>query len=114
LIIEGNFASAEQSTASFLHLQQTCPFTPFVIECRADGPALLQRYLARLGTPERHRSHFHNDVTFVQQHRQTILQEPFPHLLLEGQSIELDMTDLAYYDYEGLCARLSAILERKH
>jgi hypothetical protein len=111
LIIEGSFVHAEQATASFLQLQETCHFTPFMIQCTASGPAILQRFLARMGTPERHGCHFQNDAAFVQHHRETILQGQFPHLLLEGQSIELDMTDLAHYDYEGLRSLLCTVLD---
>ena len=57
LIVEGFFGRPELRSAEFLHLQQAYDFAPFQILCKADGGVLLERFLARAGTGERHAGH---------------------------------------------------------
>ena len=100
LIIEGSFHNPELATAEFLQLQQTHDFEPFQVQCKADGKVLLERFLARAGTPERHC--YHRDLDFAERNEDIILRGRYSDLGLGGQVVEIDMTDVYAYDYDGL------------
>ena len=57
LIVEGFFGNPELRGAEFLHLQHAHDFEPFQILCKADGEVLLERFLARMESEERHVGH---------------------------------------------------------
>lgn len=108
LIIEGCFYNAELATAEFLALQQAHNFEPLQIQCCADGNVLLERFLARANTPDRHI--YHRDLDFAEHNRDVITQGRFANLELGGQVIEIDTTDVHGYDYAGLLERVRSAL----
>lgn len=61
-VVEANFRASED-TAMFQALQARYPFTPLLIHCMADSETLLQRFLARAATDDRHPGHVELDNT---------------------------------------------------
>lgn len=108
LIIEGSFYNTRLATTEFLALQQTHDFEPLQIQCKADGAVLLERFLARAGTPERHI--YHRDLEFVKNNREVILRGRFADLEIGGEVIEVDTTDVCGYDYAGLLESVQCML----
>lgn len=106
LIVEGFFGLPEVGRAEFLHLQQAHDFEPFQIQCKTDGAVLLERFLARAGTRERHVCH--RDLEFVERNKERILQGHHTHLALGGQVVELDTTTPQSFDYTDLLQRVHA------
>ncbi|QBD79857.1 ATP-binding protein [Ktedonosporobacter rubrisoli] len=100
LIIEGFFGMTELATAEFRQLQQAYDFMPLQIQCQAAGPILLERFLARAGTPERHPCH--RDLEFVRQNREIMLRGRLANLPLGGKVLEVDTTDVGAYNYKHI------------
>lgn len=109
LILEAFIRFSELGTSELRQLQQEHDFEPFQIQCRADGKVLLERFLARAGTPERHI--YHRDLDFVEHNMEVFTQERVENLALGGQVVEIDTTDVTGYDYEGLLQTVRAALE---
>ncbi len=108
IIVEGFFGRPALRTAEFLHLQHTYDFEPFQILCKADGRVLLARFLARAGTEERHTSH--QDLEWIKQNKEQLLQGHLPPLALGGQLVEIDTTSSHSFDYAGLLQQVRATL----
>lgn len=107
-IVEGFFGRSALRTAELLRMRQTCEFTPFQILCRANGRVLLERFLARAGTEERHSSH--QDMEWIAQNEEILAQGHLAPLALGGQVVEIDTTTLYSFDYAGLLQRVRAAL----
>ncbi len=112
LIIEGCFYSTELATIEFLQLKQVYDFEPFQIQCKENSSVLLDRFLTRAGTQERHI--YHRDLEFAENNREVFLRERFADLALGGQRIEIDTTDVFAYDYTGLLQEIRAALVAMH
>ena len=110
VIVEGFFGRPELRTAEFLHLQRTYDFEPFQILCNADGAVLLERFLARVGIPERHVGHRDRDLEWIEQNKEHLLQAHLPPLALGGQLVEIDTTTPDRFDYADLLQRVHAAL----
>jgi predicted kinase len=108
LILEGFFGLTELGTAEFLQLQQMHDFEPLQIQCKADGSLLLQRFLARAGSEERHSCH--QDMEFVERSKERMLQGRLAPLALEGQIIEIDTTTFHSFDYADVLQRVNLAL----
>ncbi len=108
VIVEGFFGRPELRTAEFLHLQYTHDFEPLQILCKADGRVLLERFLARIGTEERHSSH--QDLEWLKQNKEQLLQGHLPPLALGGQLVEIDTTTPHSFEYIDLLQQVRAIL----
>ncbi len=107
LIVEHFFGQPELRTAEFLHLQQAIDFEPFQILCKADGKVLLERFLARVGTAERHSAH--PDLEWLAQNKEWLLQGRCTPLALEGQLIEIDTTTPESFEYGNLLQQIQRI-----
>jgi predicted kinase len=112
LIVEGSFHSPEQATAEFLRLRQAHDFEPFQVQCKGDGNVLLDRFLARARTSERHR--YHRDFEFAERNKDIILRGRYADLALGGQIVEVDTTDAHSYDYDGLLQIIRLALMEPH
>lgn len=108
VIVEGFFGRPEFRTAEFLHLQRTSDFEPFQILCKADGRVLLERFLARIETGERHIGH--RDMGWIEQNKEQLLQGHLPPLALGGQLVEIDTTTPQSFDYADLLQHIHAAL----
>jgi hypothetical protein len=69
---------------------------------------LLERFLARAGTPERHV--YHRDVEFAERNKEIILRGRFADLNIGGHVVEIDTTDVYAYDYDGLLKKVRTAL----
>ncbi len=110
LIVEGFFGRPELRSAEFLQLQHAHDFEPFQILCKTDGEVLLERFLARAGTVERHIGHRDRDLEFIEQNKERVLQGHLTHLALSGQVVEIDTTTSHSFDYAALLQRVRAAL----
>ncbi len=97
VIVEGFFGLSEVGRAEFLQLQQAHDFEPFQIQCKTDGRVLLERFLARAGSAERHICH--RDFEFVERNKERLLQGDHTPLALGGQFVEIDTTTPHSFDY---------------
>jgi predicted kinase len=104
LIVEGFFGNIELRSAEFLRLQHSANFEPFQILCKADGRILLERFLARTGTSERHAGH--RDLEWIEQNKEQLLQGCLTPLALRGQIIEIDTSTPHSFDYADLLQRV--------
>jgi predicted kinase len=102
-IVEGNFIAA-YGTPAFRRLQERYTFLPIQVNCVADPAVLAARFRERSLSDERHPGH--------QDHlpRDPRIDAPIPGrfepLDIGGHVIELDMSDFAQLDDDGLCARV--------
>lgn len=109
LIIEGFFRYAELATNEFLQLKQEHDFAPLQIQCKADGDILLERFLARIGTPERHP--YHRDAAFAESNQDVFTLGRLADLGLGGPVIDLDTTNVGDYDYDGLLQEICIAMD---
>jgi predicted kinase len=110
VIVEGFFGRPALRTAEFLQVQRTYDFEPLQILCRADGAVLLERFLARAGTVERHVGHRDRDLEWLEQNKEQLLQGHLPPLAIDGQLVEIDTTTPHSFDYADLLQRVHAAL----
>jgi predicted kinase len=110
LVIEGFFGRSELRSAEFLHLQHAYDFEPFQIVCKTDGRVLLERFLARVGTVERHAGHRDRDLEWIEQNKERLLQGHLTPLALGGQLVEIDTTTPHSFEYTDLLQRVHAAL----
>ncbi|GAC1388478.1 MAG: AAA family ATPase [Ktedonobacteraceae bacterium] len=108
LIVEGFFGRAELRSAEFLLLQHATDFEPFQILCKANGQVLLERFLARAGTVERHVGH--PDLEWLEQNKERLLQGHLTPLALDGQVVEINTTTPHSFDYADLLQQVHATL----
>lgn len=114
VIVEGFFGNPALRCAEFIQLQHAHDFEPFQILCRADGEVLLERFLARMKSEERHVGHQSQDLAWVEQNKERLLQGQLAPLALGGQLVEIDTTTPHRFDYPDLLQRIHAALFRTH
>lgn len=105
LIVEANF-NPKLATSEWLALKEKCNFEPFQIQCHTAGDVLIQRFLTRIGTKERHPSH--PDQADLPNLKSRLQQDRQENLKIGGQVYELDTTDFSMIDYQGLYAALES------
>jgi predicted kinase len=110
LIVEQFFGNPELRGTELLQLQRAHDFEPFQILCKADGEILLKRILARTEGGERHAGHHRQDLIWVEQNKERLLQGYLPPLALGGQLVEIDTTTPQSFDYAGLLQQVRAAL----
>jgi predicted kinase len=109
LIIEGSFHTPDLATAEFLELKKTHDFEPFQLQCKADGPVVLERFLTRAGSPERHI--YHRDIAFAEHNQDLLLRGRCTDLAIGGRLTDIDLTDIHHFDYNGLLKTIRSFLE---
>ena len=105
-----DFGYSEIGRAEFLQLQQAHDFEPFQIQCKTDGHVLLERFLARAGSAERHVCH--RDLEFVERNKERMLQGDHTPLALGGQVVEIDTTTPRSFDYADVLQHVRLALLR--
>lgn len=108
LIVEGFFGRPDLRTAEIMRLQHQHDFEPFQILCKAEGAVLLERFLARMGSEDRHAGH--SDKVWLEQNRERLLRGLLPPLVLGGQVIEIDTTTSDSFDYDALLRQVRSAL----
>jgi predicted kinase len=105
LLVEANFRP-EFANARIRALLDRHAFLPVQIQCRADGPTLLARFLARARSPDRHPGH--RDQQNVQELQADLLRGYYDDLDIGGVTLRIDTTDPGAIDYAGLLATIHA------
>lgn len=108
LIIEGFFGRPDLRTAEFRELQTRHPFEPFQILCKADGAVLIERFLKRIASGNRHTAHA--DLDWLEQNRDRLQNGILEPLALGGQLLEIDTTSLDTIDEQALFTQLHPAL----
>lgn len=108
-IVEGFFGLSEVGRAEFLQLQQAHDFEPFQIYCKTDGVVLLERFLARAGSRERHICH--RDLEFLERNEERMLQGDHTPLALGSQILEIDTPTSQSFDYADVLQRVRFALQ---
>ena len=104
-IVESNFHAA-QDTERFQALQEICRFTPFQVNCTADGDVLYERFKERAESGERHPGH--DDAMSIDEFEEILRRGRHDPLDIGGDVYEVDMTDYAKIDYGALYAAIRA------
>ena len=112
LIVEGFFGRPELRTAEFLRLQQTHDFEPVQILCYADGNILLERFLARTQSIERHTGH--SDLEWLAQNKERLLRGHLAPLGIGGQLIEIDNTTPDSFNYKNLLVQVEKLMQHSN
>jgi predicted kinase len=108
LIVEGFFGRPDLRTAEFVELQRPYDFEPFQILCKADGLVLLERFLSRAGSADRHAGHA--DMEWLEANKERLISGLLPPLALAGQLVEIDTTTPDSFDYDALLQQVHAAL----
>ncbi|MBO7744459.1 AAA family ATPase [Paenibacillus sp. MWE-103] len=113
LIIEGFFGRPELRSAEFHKLKEAYDFEPFQIMCNVDGKVLLERFLARIGTTERHIGH--RDLEWIQQeaNKERLLHENLTPLASGGTVLRVNTTTPHSLDYVDLLQRIRIAQEKR-
>ena len=110
LLIEGFFGRADLRSAELLRLRHAHPFSPLQIICTADGRVLLQRFLARIQSGNRHVGH--RDLEWLEQNEARLLQGQLAPLALGGQMVEFDTTAPDPYAYATVLQQVQVALRK--
>ena len=110
LIVEGCFRFSDLATTEFLQLRQFYDFLPLQIQCVGDGKVILDRYLGRANTPERHI--YHHDIEFAERNKEIFLRGRLENLGLDGEIIEIEMTSHETFNYENLLQKLKVKIQK--
>jgi predicted kinase len=109
LIAEANF-KADFDTPLILAMHEQYLFTPIQIFCYADPEILIQRFVQRGNSTERHPAHI--DQVMAADIRSSLLKKEYRPLEVGGQLIEIDTTDLTRLDYSHATAALAQALDQ--
>ena len=107
-IIESNF-DPERDSATIAGLSERFALRAIQVHCHAQGSILVERYLARVSSGDRHPGHV-DDVT-IDEYRDRLLAVTPQPLALDGPTLIVDTTDPASIDYDWLITRIQAALE---
>jgi predicted kinase len=108
VIVEGFFGRPDVRRAEFLRLRERHDFDPLEILCKADGQALMQRFLARMASGERHRGHL--DREWLEHNEARLLGGQLAPLAIGRQVIEIDTTTPHSFAYAEVLRQVQASL----
>lgn len=108
-VVESNFHPAYHNE-KFAALQKTYGFAAFQVRCVADGGVLFARFKARAESGERHPGHV--DHLNYDEFEELLRRGRDDALDIEGETYELDMTDLDAVDFDSLMAAIRAYQAR--
>jgi predicted kinase len=108
VIVEGFFGRPDVRRAEFLRLRERHDFEPIEILCKADGPTLMQRFLARMTSGERHRGHL--DREWLEHNEARLLGGQLAPLAIGHQIIEINTTSPNSYSYAEVLHQVQAAL----
>jgi predicted kinase len=111
-VAEGNFDAAF-STPVLRRLMRCYAHTNVQVNCFADPAVLRARFHRRSLSGERHPGHQDHRLAFGKEPRDPSLDVPIPGrtppLEIGGHVIELDTSDFAQLDYQGLLAQIKRL-----
>lgn len=99
-VVEANFKRELGRETRFQNLQAGTPFQPVQICCRAESHVILSRFKARVETGDRHPGHVDQ---FNASALLSNIERGIYRIDIGGYVFEVDTTDLAAIDYQGLC-----------
>jgi predicted kinase len=106
-IIESNFNPAwDSERISALADQNRSRLVQ--IHCHADSDVLVERYLGRVASGERHPGHV-DHVTIDEQRDRLLAAKPEP-LTIDGKTILVDTTDPSRIDYDWILAEVRSVM----
>lgn len=105
-IVDCNF-DPEYATDRWLDFSHRYPFEPFQIICRTQDAVLLQRYIARIESGERHPGHI--DRLRMGEFDPNEVRRRYVPMQVGGQSTFLDTTEFTDALYEELLAQIRAL-----
>ena len=108
VIVEGFFGRPDVRRAEFLRLRERHDFEPLEILCKADGQALMQRFLARMASGARHRGHL--DREWLEHNEARLLGGRLAPLAIGRQIIEIDTTTPRSFVYADIMRQVQAAL----
>lgn len=108
MIVEGFFGRRDMRRAELLRLQERHDFEPLEILCRADGQMLMQRFLARMASGERHRGHL--DREWLEHNEARLLGGQLAPLAIGHHVIEIDTTTVQSFAYADVLQRVREAL----
>jgi predicted kinase len=97
-------------TPRFLQLKQQYGFGPFQILCTTAEQTLVERFLHRAQSDERHPGHLDHQVS-EEQVRETLRSDKYGVLEIGGTVFELDTTDFERVDYDKLLLAVETVQE---
>ena len=97
VIVEGFFGRPGLRRNEFFDLQERHDFEPLEILCVADGTVLMERFLARKASGERHESH--QDMEWLAQNETRLLHGQFAPLTLRGTVVQVNTTTRDSFEY---------------
>ncbi len=108
VIVEGFFGRSDLRRDEFLRLRQRHDFEPLEILCVADGKALMERFLARRESGERHTSH--HDMEWLADNEARLLRGQLAPLALSGAIVTINTTAPDSFAYEDVLRRIREAL----
>lgn len=109
-VVESNFDPALANEV-FADLRARYDFDAFQILCYADGDVLFERFKARSESGERHPGH--NDDMNYDELEEILRRGRHEPLDIDGETYEVDMTDLDAIDHQGVFAAIRAFIARR-
>lgn len=110
VIVEGFFGRPDLRRNEFFDLQERHDFEPLEILCVADGTVLMERFLARNVSGERHESH--QDMEWLAQNETRLLNGQFAPLTLRGTVIQINTTTRDSFEYAVVLRLAREALQR--
>jgi hypothetical protein len=105
--VESNFRGPEP-TRALEELHAGHPFTPIQVCCVTAPAVLIQRHQERSASGVRHPGHI-DDLNDAELQAELVRGRLDP-LPIGGEVVEVDTTDFEHLDYDGLVARLRALV----
>ncbi|GHO43030.1 AAA family ATPase [Ktedonospora formicarum] len=108
VVIEAFFGNPKLRGAELADLKRMHDFEPLQIMCKADGEVLLERFLKRVASAERHAGL--NDMEWLEENKERILRGRLESLALGGRIIEFDTTTSDNLSYANLLQQVRTAL----
>jgi len=105
LIVETNF-NPKFADKKFLDLKEKYNFVPFQVRCITDGEILLDRFIKRANSNERHAGHV--DAESIDEWRSILLQGKIEALNIGGEIFDIDTSDFNKIDYNKLVSAIKS------
>ncbi|HEY7341102.1 MAG TPA: AAA family ATPase [Ktedonobacterales bacterium] len=111
VMIEGFFGRREVRRVELLRLRERHDFEPLEILCKANGQVLMQRFLARMASGERHRGHL--DREWLEHNEARLLGGQLAPLAIGPQVIEIDTTTPHSFAYTDVLQHVQEALRTR-
>lgn len=107
LIVETNF-NPKFANQKFLDLKEKYDFDPLQIRCITDGEILLERFMKRANSDDRHPGHV--DSWNLDEWQTILLQGKIETLNIGGEIIDIDTSDFNKIDFNELISVIKTVI----